>query len=381
MAAISLSIDQTLLAADEALERRAAATWRPRAYLGASAMGHPCDRKLWLQFRWALEPELSAKSLKAIADGHASEAIMAERLRAVPGVTLYTEDENGLQFGFEDVDGHFRGNLDGVIEGIKQSKAVHVWEHKCVNQKKFDKLVSLVNADEANALENWDPIYYAQAQLYMHYFELNRHYLTCASPGTRDVCSVRTKIDKEVVAFLIERANAIVRADDPPLKLSESPDHPACRWCDYKDLCHGDRRVPKVSCRTCGHSTPAEAATWTCSLRNKRLDVDAQLASCRAHMYHPDLLAHLAKMMGYDSKLGCVRYETKDGKPFANGYRGDQTPTGVVLSVEIRAATEGCKHNGANLDWLGVIEQGPVDELRGRFGAEVRKVEATDATL
>ena len=26
----------------------------PRAHLGASLLGHPCDRYLWLMFRWAV---------------------------------------------------------------------------------------------------------------------------------------------------------------------------------------------------------------------------------------------------------------------------------------------------------------------------------------
>ena len=45
---------------------------------------------------------------------------MAERLRLVPGIDLETYDPvTGKQFGFVEIDGHFRGHADGLILGIK----------------------------------------------------------------------------------------------------------------------------------------------------------------------------------------------------------------------------------------------------------------------
>lgn len=377
-APIRLHVDPTLDAADSALAERARAESRaPRPYLGASAIGHSCDRKLWLQFRWALEQNLTAKSIKAIEDGHHAETIMAERLKLVPGIELFTEDDGGQQFGFADLSGHFRGNLDGVIQGLKQSGKTHVWEHKCVNQRKFDKLVALANADESTALEQWDAVYYVQGQVYMHYFDLERHYLTCTSPGGREAISVRTKRDREVAEWARKRAEAIIFSDDVPPKISESPGCPDCRWCDYASLCH-ETAIAKVSCRTCGHATPVrdgDGGSWRCELLDKTLPYADQLVGCRSHMYHPHLLANVAEPVEFYPKLGAIKYRMKsNGKEFQNGYRGDQTPAGVYLSVEIRAASNGCRMEDAALDWLEVIEQDAIAELRERFGAEVRHV-------
>ena len=49
---------------------------------------------------------------------------------------------------------------------------------------------------EKAALKEWDFQFYVQAQLYMHFFDLTRHYLVCASPGGRDMTSCRTEYNK-----------------------------------------------------------------------------------------------------------------------------------------------------------------------------------------
>ena len=375
-------IDPTLEAADRALEADEwdGASRYPRPYLGASAIGKACDRALWLGFRWARPPRIAAPGLKAIADGHASEAVQAARLRLVEGLQLWTEDPDhpGQQIGFAILNGHFRGNLDGIIQGLKQSKDLHVWEHKAVNEKKQAKLAALVAADPYNALEQWDAVYFVQAQVYMAQMDIDRHYLTCSSPGCRSTVSVRTRRQPEVVEWALERAKRLIKMDSPPLKPSDNPEHFECRWCDYKPLCHGTREAPKVTCRTCGHSTPSVeegAPPWRCELLDRNLDYAEQLAGCKAHMYHPHLLAHFADVVGYD-ELGSVRYRMKaNGREFSNGYRGDDVPDGVFLSVEIRAASLACQDDDANLDWLDLIDSPDISEIRSRFGAEVKRVE------
>jgi hypothetical protein len=51
-------------------------------YIGASSIGSACDRRIWNQFHWVDAEKMSAKSIKAIADGHHSEELMAEPLTA-----------------------------------------------------------------------------------------------------------------------------------------------------------------------------------------------------------------------------------------------------------------------------------------------------------
>lgn len=115
-----------------------------------------------------------------------------------------------------------------------------MWEHKQVDSAKQSKLEKLKDeVGEKAALERWDEVYYAQAVIYMSAAGLDRHYLTCSSPGGRRQVSCRTNANPARAKALIEKARAIVEAPEPPPRLSEKPEHYLCKWCDHRDLCHG----------------------------------------------------------------------------------------------------------------------------------------------
>ena len=130
---------------------------RNRGYIGASGLGHECSRKVWYEYNGAPQSDMGWSVLCAIEDGHATEDVMAERLRAIEGITLLTHDDNKKQFGFDyKGEGWFRGHYDGVIHGIVEApKTWHIWEHKTKNPKYFNELKKLINIHgEKNALKN-----------------------------------------------------------------------------------------------------------------------------------------------------------------------------------------------------------------------------------
>lgn len=242
MALIPDSIDPTLAAIDRAIEERAAGQPR-RTYLGASAIGDECERKLWYSIRPDVPRKpLDAASLKRFEDGHHGEAVMASRLRMVPGVELWTADEHtGGQIGGTLFDGRFGWHVDGVIRGLLQSpETPHVWEHKQVGQKKFDEFGKLKRErGDKQTLAAWDGVYYAQAVLYMELLDLTRHYLTVCTPGGRDAASCRTEANPTMAKALLAKAERILSANEPPSRLSERPEFFKCRWCDFREACHG----------------------------------------------------------------------------------------------------------------------------------------------
>jgi hypothetical protein len=232
--------DPTLLAVDKALIEKAAQEPR-RSYLGASLLGHPCERHVY----YAIQPDMSrepmkAAGIKAIQDGHRTEELLIERLRMVPGVTVWNLKDNGEQWGFQHFDGKLRGHIDGVIVGILQApKTPHLLEIKCCNLKKFEDLKKKVATfGEKGALREWDFQYYVQAQLYLHFFDLTRHYLVCASPGGRDATSCRTEYNRAFTEAQIEKARRIINAVEPPSRVSDNPSYYICKWCDFFDVCH-----------------------------------------------------------------------------------------------------------------------------------------------
>jgi len=281
--------DQTLKAVDAALEAEQES--RPRNYLGASAIGDVCDRKLWLNFRWVKRGFIEAAGLRRINDGHRGELVVADMLRKVAGLDLSTEKEPGVQHSFEALGGHFRGNCDGLLTGLIQDPdTLYVWECKVINDIKYKKLVSLKMKSEKDALKNWDYVYYAQAQIYMHFFNAPKHYLTAGSSGVRDITSVVTEYDQGEAEKFIEKANRIIFAPRPAGKISSDPAWHECKYCSFHSMCHEDDMPRHKSCRTCLHSSPLKTGGWKCEFHKKDLTQEDQTNGCEHHLFVPDLI-------------------------------------------------------------------------------------------
>lgn len=241
MVAIPERLDPTLQAVDREMERRAASQPR-RSYLGASQIGEECERKLWYSIQPGIpRDDWNAQSLRRFEDGHRSEEVMINRLRMVAGIELHTVDERGDQYGFTDLDGMFQGHVDGLIRGLVQAEsAPHVFEAKCVNEKKFAEFLKVrAKVGEKEALREWDYIYWAQAQVYMRYFDMNRHYLVVMTAGARDHASCRTALDPDAADTLRDKAARIIRATEPPPRISERREFWKCKWCQFQEVCHG----------------------------------------------------------------------------------------------------------------------------------------------
>jgi len=234
MVAIPERSDPTLRAIDEILETQTN-NQPPRNYIGASGIGD-CARKIWYRFHTEERETFDAPTIRRFNDGHRVEDVMAAHLRMVPGVTLWTHDTEGKQFGF--TDGPFAGNYDGVILGLLQAPTTpHLWECKATDEKKFNEFIKLRAEDEKTALQKWNPIYYAQAVIYMHKAELTRHYLTVCTPGMRNYTSCRTEANPVYATALIEKAKRIAVSKTPPERIG-GPDWYACKWCGFYEICH-----------------------------------------------------------------------------------------------------------------------------------------------
>lgn len=232
--------DPTLQAVDFALTQAEKKEVR-RDYLGFSQVGEQCERRLWYDFNGYSRAGIPVSGLRAINDGHMGEDLMAKRLQMVDGIELHVENPDGSQFGFSDLQGKFRGHMDGAIRGVVQSPQTwHVWEHKQVNEKKFRELVKLRGDGEKTALERWDYTYYCQAVLYMYYSGMERHYLTCATPGGRDYTGVRTNKNTKLAEALRGKASRLIAADRAPERAYSTPAFYKCKWCPYNGECWAD---------------------------------------------------------------------------------------------------------------------------------------------
>lgn len=279
--------DKTLTAIKDIIEK--SQIEKQRKYLGMSIIGRQCPRNLFYYYRQCAKIIIPIKNLLAIEDGYRQEDLMADRLRLLPGITLITE-QDGKQIEFSDCDGHFCGHADGMIKGILEAPETwHVWEHKSVNEDKFNKLVNLRDElGEKSALEKWDPEYYAQAQSYMNKANVDRHFLTVSKPGGRDFISIRTELKKTEAKEIIKKAQSIIFDNwTAPARISDKREFYLCKWCDYQGICH-DGDFPLVNCRTCRYNEPRENGTFYCLRKQNTVE---SFEPCAYHIYNPALIA------------------------------------------------------------------------------------------
>lgn len=322
MVAITLLEDPTLKAVDTALEVEVNA--EPlRPYLGMSGIGNQCLRRIWLDFRWVSRRSMGAYVIRCIQDGYAGEDVMAARLLTVPGIILSTKGDDGKQIEIQDHAGHYRGHLDGQITGILQApKTTHVWEHKQKQEKDFKELLKHIeNLGEKSALAAWNDLYYSQAQVYMGYTGLKRHYLTCSLPGGRNYISVRTNKDPKEFDRLRNKALQVITSTEPFDKISTDPSFFKCKLCDQHAICHR-KQFPEINCRTCIHATPELDGNgrWSCALvLNSTIPVEAQRTGCPMHIFIPPLVPN-AKPIVADPDSRWIEYrERGTGRVFRNG--------------------------------------------------------------
>lgn len=233
MVSIPEYLDPTLEAINKAIESEQ--ELRTSKNIGFGEIGHECSLYLWNKIHCD-EPEInSAESLRRMRNGQRDEVAMAEDLRKVPGVVLYTNDPNrgNKQYKVDFLDGRLTGRLDGVIIGIIQApKTYHTWEHKAVDEKKFNVL------QKEKDLKKWNPKYNAQVHLGMLGSDLDRAYFTVSTPGLRQVTALRVSLEKEYAKSMINKAERIIEAKTAPEKIGGA-DYYICKICRFYNKCHG----------------------------------------------------------------------------------------------------------------------------------------------
>jgi len=291
-----------------------------RTHLGASLIGHHCDRYLWFTFRWVAGETFDGRMLRLFETGHLAEPRLAHAIRRA-GVELHTTDPAGRQWRISAVGGHFGGSMDGAGLGFPEApKTWAVWECKTSGTKAF-------NAMKVEGVQKAKPQHYAQMQVYMGETSMHRALYTMVCKETDEVYTEWVHFDPVEHARLMARAAAIIEAAVPPSPISENPSWWQCKFCKFHSACH-EEAAPEVNCRTCAHSTPdvvGESGVWRCNRpehpddggADEKLSVDVQRAGCAEHRFIPILLANFAKPV--DVIDGDVHYALKDGGKFVNG--------------------------------------------------------------
>jgi hypothetical protein len=208
-----------------------------RSYLGASAIGEPCARRLQYDYQGAQQDEgagFTARTRRIFHRGHQGEEWVAKWIRDA-GFELRTE-KNGRQFGFEDCDGRFSGHIDGVfIGGPDGFKFPALWENKVLGAKGY---ASLAKHGVAKAY----PKYAAQVAVYQAYLQLaeNPAIFTALNADTMELHVEFVPFDQALAQSNIDKAAMVLAACDHGETLprvAEDTDSFSCKFCPYRGVC------------------------------------------------------------------------------------------------------------------------------------------------
>jgi hypothetical protein len=283
-----------------------------RDHLGASLLGHRCDRYLWLVFRWAFDPKHTGTRLRLFARGQREEDVIVAALRRIGLEVEDVDPETGEQWlAYIGEDGHVGGHLDGYV--TLPGGSVPVLECKTHNKKSYDRVVE--KGVRASKPEHW-----AQCQLYMKYGPrpTTSTLYVAVCKDTDELHIEIIELDDGKAVELAIKGGAIVDKAVPPDRMKDK-DQPPCvytskdgtKWpCDAYELCWG-KQMPERNCRTCAHSSPEIDGSWSCAETVNYMTGDRMRVGCDQQQSIPHIVN--AQVAGIDDKSGSILYQFDDG--------------------------------------------------------------------
>jgi len=223
-ASISVAINDAIEAAEPPEENS-------RQYLGASAVGSECLRKI--QFDWMVDPAHSNRTRDIFRRGHLFEELTRQHLIRA-GFTFAPDD----RLGFRAADGLFRGHADGILVSGPALPGVGfpcIWEHKALGEKGWKSL-------ERDGLEKTYPGYAAQVWLYQAYLDVTEHpaIFTAMNANTCERLHLLHLFNAERAQMWSDRAVAVIKATIAGELLPRAYDDPTdwrCRLCGHRARC------------------------------------------------------------------------------------------------------------------------------------------------
>lgn len=222
---------------DSALARKREAQPK-RDYLGASAVGDACPRRAQFDYAGApREQPFPARILRIFDCGHVFESLAHAWLSDAGFHITQRSLKTGELFAFSQLDGRFRGHVDGVVVAAPKDTIGFpcVWEAKALNSKGFKEVVK-------DGLKRARPQYYAQVQVYMAYLGLTDHpcLFTVTNSDTCEQVHLLVEYDPEEAQAASDKAVRIVEATEAGELLPrpfQDKTHFECKFCPFSQRC------------------------------------------------------------------------------------------------------------------------------------------------
>ncbi len=258
-----------------------------RRHMGASGIGRPCEREIWLSFRWVMVVRFLGRILRLFDTGNLEEPRMTADLRRIGCTVLDVDPGTGRQWTVRDETGHFGGSMDAILKAplpILPTRDWYLGEFKTHSAKSFRKL-------EREGVEKSKPEHFDQMQSYMALGNLDGALYLAKNKDNDDLYSEIVPRDKAAGERILKKAKRLINMPSPPDRPYSLVKGSPCNWCDFKSFCY-DKAWPERNCRTCLHSTPAANGTWTCSALGDPVDIEGQThcVDDKLHRFIPTLV-------------------------------------------------------------------------------------------
>jgi hypothetical protein len=200
-----------------------------RHYIGASAIGSECLRKV--QFDWMCDPAHLSRTRDIFRRGNLIEELTRQHLIRAGFVFAPAE-----RLGFKAADGLFRGHADGILVNgpdLPGTGYPCLWEHKCLGNKGWRAL-------ERDGLVKTYPQYHAQCQVYMAYLDVTPTIFTAVDANTMERLHLLVPFDAERAQAWSDRAVTVIQATIAGELLPRGYDDRAdwrCKMCSHTARC------------------------------------------------------------------------------------------------------------------------------------------------
>lgn len=195
-------------------------TRQGRRYLGCSAIGHPCERYLWLSIKRPYSYQLSLQQKRIFERGELEEGRIKKLLEEM-NVTI-------VDWQVPTAAGPLQGTADGIIE---EGGEKYLLEIKTMNQANFTKVVRL-GVQEANFQ------YWAQCHAYMGLLNLKQALFLSVNKNREEVYLEEFPFKPAFFKALQEKAKRIENSNSMPLGYAcyKKP-APVCKFCPFYHTC------------------------------------------------------------------------------------------------------------------------------------------------
>lgn len=231
-----------------------------RHHLGASILGHSCERYLFFTFRWVKLPDFSSRTLRIFERGHQEEDRMIALLRDIGMVIETVDPDTNEQIRAKGLPAHIGGSMDGVLHvpanHVGTYGTIMPLECKTHNKNSFGKTFGKdLHVSYAQ--------HYTQGNIYATAMG-SSHFMYIGLNKDNDSLDIQfPTVDTISANIYINRGRNVIHTDSVT-RLAKTEEKWRCKMCDFKELCYSSKPATSRNCRSCKFYSPIEDGTWLC---------------------------------------------------------------------------------------------------------------------